>query len=155
MTNNDVVTMLLMGFSLKSQQKCDIQQHFLFCCIWVTCWRCVVYPQHVTADLAYFYFCNIFKWTDSNNKTTTTNVFSHSLVRTCEDLWGLVRTCEDSWGLMRTCDDLWELLRTSDNSWERGCHKNTVMAAMATDSAVHCSHYFFCNRSFWQLQLHQ
>ncbi len=59
-----------MGLLLKSQKKCDVGRQVWFSHIEVTWWSCVVLPQHVTTDFAYFifYFCDSFKFTNSNNK---------------------------------------------------------------------------------------
>ncbi len=53
-------------FVSKFPKKCDVGQHFWFCCILVTWWRCVVHPWHMTADLDFFF--DNFKFTNSNKK---------------------------------------------------------------------------------------
>ncbi len=74
-------------FAKFPKTKCDVGQHFWFCCIWLTWWRCVVCTWHMTADLAYFifYFCDSFKFTNSNQKILNTTDDYHSSLRV---LWG-------------------------------------------------------------------
>ncbi len=75
------------GFVAKFPKKCDVGQHVWFCCIWFTWWRCVICPQHVTADLTYFifYFCDNFKFSNSNKKNNEYNpwlpLLPHETVR--------------------------------------------------------------------------
>ncbi len=49
---NDVVMMEQNGVVIEITNKCDVQQHFLFC-KWVMWRRCAIHPWHVTADLVF------------------------------------------------------------------------------------------------------
>ncbi len=73
-----------MGLSLNSQKSVMPNAHDKFhFVVSESCDRCVVHPQpqHANADIAFliFYFCNKFKFTNSNEKcTTTTSLHSQS-----------------------------------------------------------------------------
>lgn len=57
--NDDIVTLSLcykLDLLVNSQKRCDVKWHFSFWRIWVTWRRCVVRPQHMTANLDYFVF---------------------------------------------------------------------------------------------------
>lgn len=56
--NDNVMILSLrdkMGLPLISQKRCDIQQHFSFCHVWVKWQRCVVQPCHATTNLTYLF----------------------------------------------------------------------------------------------------
>ncbi len=94
-----------MSLSLYSQKQCDIGQHFAFCCIWVTWWRCFVCSWHVTADLCYFisYFCNSLKFNNAS-KITNNNpwLLPHSLMRKShkKSALGTDKECKHSQGIL-------------------------------------------------------
>ncbi len=94
LVGNDVVMTLSwcnkMVLFLNSQKKCDIGWHFWLYHIWVIWQWCVVLQQQVTADFAdlIFYFCDSFKFTNSNKKILTTTHDHHSSLTV---LWGVAK----------------------------------------------------------------
>ncbi len=53
--HKDVIMTQQNGFVVLNK-KYDIWWHFLFCCIWFMWQMCVICPQHMTAELAFYIF---------------------------------------------------------------------------------------------------
>ncbi len=129
LVGNDIVIMLSwcnkMGLFLNSQKKCYIGQHFWFCRIWVTWQRCVICPQHMTADLwliLFFIFAiilNLLIPTKNTERNPQTPLLPNNILR-----GGATKK-----------------LATTDT--------------MATDAAGHHGCNFSRNSPFWLLRLHQ
>ncbi len=78
----DIVMAQQTEFVVKFTKKCNIGEHFRFCHVWVTWWRCTISQQHMTGELIFVILLNLiiqmkkFLWY-SNHLS-----FTHSLVRT-------------------------------------------------------------------------
>ncbi len=63
---NDGIMMLprcgKMELSSNYQKRCDVGQHFWFCCIWIMWWRCVVHPWHMTDDIFLYNILQYLQW---------------------------------------------------------------------------------------------
>ncbi len=89
LVGNDNIMMLSlhdkMGLLWNFSKKCDVQWNFWFCCIWFMWCRCVVCPQHVTAELAFYSFIfmivlnSLISW---SKFLTWPSLFTHGLMMT-------------------------------------------------------------------------